>query len=139
MRKGPVVLKPLGSRKSQVSNILGVRRQEKSPAFEVRDQAALDWQKVLRGAPCTVWLKLALIRPSQELLVSYRPLGITGAQKSAVAPRAGAAELSGVAREACDITRVAPAIRSPAPPAQPLASRHPASASVSAAGAARTR
>ena len=91
MRKAPVVLKPLGSRKSQVSNILGVRRQENSPAFEVRDQAALDWQKVLRGAPCTVWLKLALIRPSQELLVSYRPLARLGLtrQKRAVAPRAG--------------------------------------------------
>ena len=84
MRKGPVVLKPLCTGKIQLSNILGVRRQENSPAFEVRDQAALDWQKVLRGAPCTVWSKLALIRPSQELLVSYRPLGITGAAKKAL-------------------------------------------------------
>ncbi len=42
----------------------------------------------------------------------------------------GAAELPGIAREVCDITRVEPAIPSPALSAQPLT---PASASVSAA------
>ena len=31
--------------------------QENPPAFEVRDQAALDWQREICGAPCTVWPK----------------------------------------------------------------------------------
>ena len=138
MRKGPVVLKPLASRKSQVSNILGVRRQENSPAFEVRDQAALNWQSNLveRRAPswptCPYQAKPGIASVLQAAR-DYRR-----GKKALWLHALGAAELPGIAREACDITRVAPAIRSPAPPAQPLlpGSQRAVSASV---GAARRR